>query len=67
MSKAKIDLDFVLKCIEAEPELEDEMPNEMWKFISESKENATLAFRTIVSLSKEGIKNRILEAQDEQG
>jgi len=38
MSKAKIDLDFVLKCIEAEPELEDEMPNEMWKlFLSQRK------------------------------
>ena len=57
-----MDLEVILNAIAAEPERDDDMPESMWKFISESKENATIAMRHIVRLTKEGITKRIKEA-----
>lgn len=63
-----MNLNKFIKAVGDEPELEDDMPEEMWSFISESKENATIAMRHIVKLTKAGIIARILkEARDEQG
>jgi hypothetical protein len=54
-------IDTVLKAISDEPELEDEMPEAMWTFVKESKENATIALRHVVKLTKDGIKERVLK------
>lgn len=63
-----MDLNKFIKAVDDEPELEDEMPEEMWSFISESKGNAIIAMRHIVKLTKAGIIARILkEARDDQG
>lgn len=58
-----MELDIILQVIADEPELEDEMPEAMWKFISESKENAVIAMRHIVRLTKEGIAQRMMGAK----
>jgi hypothetical protein len=43
----KVELRDVYQAIEDEPEIEGEMPDELYQFICESKENAMHAYRWI--------------------
>lgn len=46
------------RSIVVEPEFADSMPEEMFTFIKESKENAEKTFRAVVVQSKQGILQR---------
>ena len=55
---------FVLTCIDAEPELPGEMPDEMWQEIREmvlnnDKDGMSELLRVVVRTTKDGIKRRI--------
>jgi hypothetical protein len=49
----------VKQCIDSEPELEDEMPDECYEYMCENKESAEAFCRHIVILTKKNIKERL--------
>lgn len=55
----KCNCERVLRAIDDEPELPDDMPDDMYLYICESKTNAETAFRHIVKATKLDIKMRI--------
>ena len=62
----KIELDLALKAIEDENELDDSMPEEMWESIimivsNKDKEAMEECLRIGIRLTKQGIRDRIIE------
>lgn len=55
-----ISLKVVLKAIDDEPEYPGEMYSDVWESIKNNKKAMQEALRLTVRLTKEGIKNRLL-------
>lgn len=51
----------VLRAVDEEPELTDEMPEEMWAAVRDDREAMVEAFRIVVRQTKAGIRARIEE------
>lgn len=58
----RLERERCLAAVSAEPELPGDMPDEMWAAINADRDAATEALRIIVRQTKEGIRNRIIEA-----
>jgi hypothetical protein len=58
----RLERERCLAAVSAEPELPGEIPDEMWDAISSDRDAATEALRIIVRQTKEGIRDRIIEA-----
>lgn len=52
-------VDKIMEVVDVEPELPDDMPDEMWEACSSSREYMQEALRTVVRLTKEGIRSRL--------
>ena len=55
---------FVMWCVDSEPELPGDMPDELWELIKTAVENddrkgMSHILKTVVRQTKKGIKNRI--------
>jgi uncharacterized protein YjgD (DUF1641 family) len=62
----KIEISKVYQAIEEEPELEDEMPDEMFNLICKDKDALSESMRIIVRLTKKGIWDRIEKLKENQ-
>ena len=54
-----IPLSVAEAAIDLEPELSDEMPDEMWEYIRNDKEAMIEVMRAAISLTKGNIKSRL--------
>jgi len=60
-------LSEVLDCIDAEEEFSEPMPDDMWETIKKDKDAAERAFRISIRLTKDSIRNRVMELRKEVG
>lgn len=59
-----LDLDTVLKAIDDEEELDGEMPDSVWNHLNGNRENTEYLLRETVKLTKENIRERVLNANN---
>ena len=57
--KVDINLDFVIELVKAEPELDDNMPDEIWDVIKSDRKKAENALKNLVKATKRNIIDRI--------
>ena len=58
--KAMLERTAVLKPVDDEPELPDDMPDEMWEAIAGDRDAMAEAMRIAVRQTKDGIRKRIV-------
>lgn len=58
----RLTVDEAIAAIDAEPELPDDMPDEMWDACRKDRDTMQEALRVVVRLTKEGITNRLTKS-----
>jgi hypothetical protein len=70
LKEFKMEFGEIIRCIEEEPELPDTPPPELLETLEKALKNkdvylVTECFRIVVRLTKEGIKNRVINLSKE--